>query len=101
MNGDAAYLYDFFDKKRCKQLYFSTVFYLKTDDLEQLKKDARNMEINGVPIPNSRMMNLAQIKPPITDDKVIYQLLLINDEEELKVVKEFTKTKTFDYIKNM
>lgn len=78
--------------KRANWLYNSSILFDKTGEYSQIKEKAEkygNMLNSNI----YQYGNLAEIYPPI-DDSISMNL-------ETQNVKEFTKTKTFEYIKNM
>lgn len=77
---------------RGNNLFNSVILYDKNGEYSKIKQEAQE-HLN---IPNSGVFeyeNLAEIYPPIQE--------LIKMKLETQDVKEFTKTKTFEYIKNM
>lgn len=77
---------------RANNLFNSVILYDKTDEYSKIKQEAQEY----ADIPNSNVFeyeNSAEIYQPIEE--------LIKMELETQDVKEFTKTKTFEFIKNM
>lgn len=78
--------------KRANYLYNSSILFDKTGEYSQIKEKAEKHE-NMLNSNIYQYRNLAEIYPPI-DSEIEMGL-------ETETVKEFTKTKLFDYIKNM
>lgn len=77
---------------RANCLFNSVILFDRTGEYSKMKQETQE----HVDIPNSNVFkyeNLAEIFPPIEE--------LIKMELETQDVKEFTKTKTFELIKNM
>lgn len=77
---------------RANCLFNSVILFDRTGEYSKMKQEAQE----HVDIPNSNVSeyeNSAEIYPPIEE--------LIKMELETQDVKEFTKTKTFEFIKNM
>lgn len=77
---------------RANNLFNSVILYDKTGEYSKIRQEAQE----HADIPNSNVFeyeNSAEIFPPIEE--------LIKMELEAQDVKEFTKTKTFEFIKNM
>lgn len=73
----------------------STILMDRTTEYTRIQKKAKNSQQFL-----SYFSNIAQIDPPITDE-LNWVMEEHRMQEETKVVKEFTKTKTFQYIVNM
>ena len=77
---------------RANNLFNSVILFDRTGEYSKIKQKAQEY----MDIPNSNVFeyeNSAEIYPPIEE--------LIKMELETQDVKEFTKTKTFEFIKNM
>ncbi|MBP3634928.1 MAG: hypothetical protein J6J17_00515 [Bacilli bacterium] len=77
---------------RANDLFNSIILYDKTGEYSKIKEETQkylNIANSGV----FEYENLAEVYPPMGE--------LIKMELETQDVKEFTKTKTFEFIKNM